>query len=161
MATTRKTTAKNTTESKAPEPMDATIRETAEPVAALPNQRLAYAAKTLLAEVADLFPDATYVEGERNGRGVLIGLTFEMASLTDDDAADLANLLTLLHDPAHNVDGRIEDVTHDEPEHLIAVTFRNQPTIYDSRAPFGLADALSVLAGSPDDDEGISFGGSL
>jgi hypothetical protein len=158
MATTRKTTAKKTAESKAPEPMDATIRETAEPVAALPNQRLAYAAKTLLAEVADLFPEMTYVEGERNGRGVLIGLVFEMASLSPRDADTVVALFTLFD---FNAEPRIADVTYDGEEQLLSVTFRNQPSIYDSRDLFGLSDALLVLAGRDDDAEGISFGGSL
>lgn len=160
-AAPRKTTAsrkagqKRADSKAAPEPMDPSAREVANPEPITSTARVCYAAKTLLSEVAALFPDATYEDGERNGRGVLIGLTFELASLSEGDAIDLSTLLNLLSDPAHNEDPRIESVTEDEEEQLIGVAFRNDPRFYDLREPFGLADAMLVLAGEPDDDKGF------
>lgn len=151
---TGKTAAQEEAASKAPVSMDPAARETSTPEAPATTPRLCYAAKTLLSEVATLFPDATYVDGERNGRGVLIGLTFELASLTDDDAVTLVDLLMLLRDPAHSDERRIVDVTHDHDEQLLHVAFRNDPRFSDLREPFGLVDAYAVL-GDPEAEAGL------
>ncbi len=121
---------------KMPEPMDsgAPERDVAEPVST--HRRACYAVVTLTGEVLHLFPEAVYQVSNYNGRDV--GLSVEF--LADQDLADL---LSLLGDPAHNADPRISQVIRDGD--AVTISFHNRPRTYDLRDTFGLAEAWSIL----------------
>jgi hypothetical protein len=85
-----------------------------------------------------------------NGRNTALVVTFELASMSDDDADTLKELIRLA-----GSDARISDVTHDADEQLLSVALWPNARTQDDREPFGLADAYNVLAEShPADTEG-------
>ncbi len=143
-----------TKDDKANQPMDDSTREVATPVASTNAARPCYAIKTLVAEVLALFPETPVEYTNYDGRNAALSVSFDMTSLSEDDRIDMTNLMTLLNDPAYNEDQRIEYVIVEDEQ--VLVTIRSNPRTQDSRARFGLADALSVLAGDEEPDDGTN-----
>lgn len=129
---------------KMPEPMDsgAPERDVAEPVSTY--RRACYAAKTLIAEVLELFPETEYQVAAYNGRDVGLAVSFDAV---DEGLRDLLRLVS---------DHRIYRVEISGSK--IIVAFHNRPRIYDLRDPFGLDEAWSVL--EDDWDGGDAFDSS-
>jgi hypothetical protein len=120
------------------EPMDAAAPERAQGEPATNNLRGCHAAKQLVLEVLDLFPETVWNFNTYNGRNVGLGVDF----LAEEDG--LVDLLVLLGDSAHNGDPRITSVEV-EDGNTVKVRFRNNPRTYDLRDPFGLSEAWIVL----------------
>lgn len=140
---------------KVVKPMDDGIRERSIGEMRPNAKRQCWAIKTLVAEVHALFPETVVSYDDYDGRNTALSVTFQLDGFnTDTDADDLHNLLALLGDPAHNEDQRIERVTCGDDE--VCILMRSDPRTQDSREPFGLADALSVLSG---EDEGYADDG--
>ena len=134
---------------KTPEPMDAGApeRDNAEPVAN--NPRACYAAKQLVKEVLNLFPETEYGFTSYTPRNVALVVWF--AAKDDGEETELDQLLRLV-----DADPRVEKITYDDNEHL-AVVFHNRPRTQDLRDPFGLDEALMVLADEDTGDGGDAF----
>lgn len=132
---------------KAPEPMDAGAPERASSGEVIETRlRVCYAAKQLIQEVIDLFPETIHETNTENMRNVQLGIDF----VADEEG--LAELLQLV-----SVDSRVASVVTEEG--LVKVGFHNRPRTYDLRDSFGLADAWLVLieedyAGSGDMEGG-------
>lgn len=105
--------------------------------------RECYALTTLVAEVADLFPETRYVTDNYDVTNAALDVTFS------ECAPDLISLLNLV--------GGDERVVHaiaggGDLEGSFYVSFSSVATIKDSRDPFNLIDALAVLNG----EEGVT-----
>ena len=135
-----KDTTKKQTAAKTPEPMDAGAREQAVGTPATNHRRACYAAKTLVAEVLDLFPETAYEYSHYNGRNTALAVTFDLTSVAAPEDDTLAALLELT-----NTDVRVWHVTVEDGQ--VLVMFRGSAVLQDDRSPFGLADALDVLEG--------------
>ena len=72
-AAAKKATAR---QAQAPEPMDASVPETAEPVVATNHPRVAYAIKTLVSEFQALFPETPVEYSDYNGLNTAMSATF-------------------------------------------------------------------------------------
>lgn len=130
---------------KTPEPMDAGAPERSTGAAATNNQRVCYALVTLMNEIHALFDSVVPEYVEPDGRNTLLAVSLDLSSMDDDDRIDLTALLSILSD------SRIENVAVDEGEESAYIKIRSNPRTQDLRDPFGLADALLVLAGEPDE----------
>lgn len=123
------------TDKKMPEPMDSGAPERAVGEAASTNQRACYAAKTLIAEVLELFPETQHEIKEFNGRNV--GLTVSFPD-PEDELGDLLRLTV--------ADARVNHVhTRSGGDDSVDVVFHNRPRTYDLRDSFGLDEAWMVL----------------
>lgn len=127
-------------ESKKSAPMDPTVQE-GEYVSHV-RAREPYAMEQLVSEVLTIFPDTAYEASNHNAWGVMLDAQFVASS---ENAADLADLLSLLGDPAYNEDTRITEVVTDEEGTL--VRFRDDARTFDLRDPFGLPGAYAILTG--------------
>ena len=116
-------------------PMDPSARERAIGTQAQNHPRPCWAMKTLIAEVMDLFPETTYEESGYDGRNTALDVVFDV-----HECPDLARLLECVR-----TDDRVVDVDYDQHGQMVLVAFRAQPRMQDSREPFGLADAWSIL----------------
>lgn len=125
-----------------PQPMDASIREDAHPVAKTNHQRTCHAIKQLVEEVLDLFPETTMVYGDYDMRNTALSVEF-----TTEDAEDqrvLGDLLSLII-----VDPRVESSDAE------IVKFKSNSRTQDLRDSFNLADAwLELGEDSPSWDGG-------
>lgn len=136
-----------------PQPMDVTAHEVAVPEAVTNESRVCYAVETLVAEFRALFPETPVEYIEVNGRNTALGVVFDLTTLDADTARiDAGQLLRLLGDEAYNDDPRIATVVVDNDTETAAVVMHNNPRTQDSREPFGLADAWSVLTGASEPD---------
>jgi hypothetical protein len=124
------------TDKKMPEPMDAGApeRDSAEPVAN--NRRACYAAKQLVKEVLDLFPETSYDYTSFNLRNTAITVCFDT-----EEGSELEQLIRLV-----DADARVDAIVRDNHDRL-AVDFYNRPRTYDIKDTFGLEDAWLVLTG--------------
>lgn len=141
---TRKTTPE-------PEGMDPSAPETKTPptgeVGGMSNTaRVAYAIKQLVKEVEELFPETPVTYGNINGRNTALSVEFDLTSLDKSEREALTNLAGLVES-----DPRVLDVL--PLSESVLITLRANPVTQDSREPFGLADALHVLADPDDEDE--------
>lgn len=132
-----------------PEPMDASATEVKVGAPHVNHPRVCHAAKTLVAEVLDLFPETPVEYSNYNGRNTALDVTFDLTTLDERDADDLTIVLRLL-----DSDQRVAEVIAEES--AVLVSFRNSPLLQDSRAPFNIAEAMSIL-----DDPVDYMGGSL
>lgn len=120
-------------DTKAPEPMDPGARETDGPAPEHVNsERTAYALKTLVSEVLELFPETPHEFSERNGRNTALAVTFDVTPLDLDERDKFASLLSLA-----KADDRVEEVIVDE-EGLVCVRLVNSHRTADIRDPFDL-----------------------
>lgn len=144
-------------------PMDAGAPEAAHGTPSTNSPRACYAIKTLVDEFRNLFPETATEYSNRDGRNTALSVTFDLTSLSEDARTDATILMNLLDDPAYNEDKRIDYVLI-EDEHVL-VTMRSDSRTQDSRASFGLAEAMLVLSGEEDPgedwpesgDDGIGF----
>jgi hypothetical protein len=139
---------KKNDKTEAPAPMDPSVREESVGTPAVNASRPCWAAKTLVAEVNALFPETPVEYSNPDGRNTMLDVMFDLTTLDPNDVYDLTTLLNLLDDPAYNVDPRIDSVIAGGQQHAgqVLVAFKSNPRTQDSRDPFGLADALEVLA---------------
>lgn len=130
-----------------PQPMDPSIREEGIATMHVNRKRPCWAAKTLVSEMDVLFPETPVEYSNYNLRNTALDVTFDLTTLDSTDREMAANLLELT-----SSDSRIEDVIvgAGDMDGQVLVSFIANPRTQDSRAPFGLGDALDVLA---DDDE--------
>lgn len=100
----------------------------------MPNPRIPHAARTLIAQVIENDPDATWqTVGSPDGFGVRRSIAI------DEAFGDLAEVLKTTEDP------RIEHVSMDKG----SVIVRFVPTrVADESHPFGLAAAAEIIAAS-------------
>lgn len=135
-STTKKAAASKT--AKAPQAMDESVRElpVGEPMDN--NRRVCRAIKTLVAEVADLYPGVPYEVSNYNGRNTALDVSFDATALDNDEAITFIQLLGLVE-----TDERVAEVVTDDNQVLISML--NSPRTYDLTGPFGLDDAYSIL----------------
>lgn len=146
---------------KAPEPMDDSVREAPMGTPVTNHQRVCGAIKQLVREFHALFPETPVEYSNFDGRNTALDVTFDLTVLdADTDRVDALSLLTLLGDPANNAERRIEDVIVTSDMDSVLVSMRSNARTQDNPEPFGLAEALSVLAGEDGgyDDEGDDIG---
>jgi hypothetical protein len=129
---------------KDPTPMDPTTKEARVGTPAANNERACYAAKTLVAEVNELFPETPFEYSNHDGRNTALDVTFDLNGMDNDAALDLHHVLGLIDSDARVAGVIVED-------EAVLVSFRSSPRTQDLRDPFGLADALMVLSGEPDE----------
>lgn len=116
------------------EPMDPQAKEgPAQPITN--NKRLAYALKTLIAEVSELFPETIYEVGDYDERNAALGVVF----YTEGEPG-LEALLDLVRD-----DQRVREVLIRQDAE-VAVHLHPSARTKDLRDPFGLGDAWAVLS---------------
>lgn len=127
------------------EPMDDTVHEARVGAPKTNTQRQCWAAKTLAAEVLDMFPETPVEYSNYDGRNTALDVSFDLTGLDSQDRADMLTVLSLLDDSAYNEDQRIREVTAEDGQ--VLVSFRSSARTQDSREPFGIADAMSVLSG--------------
>lgn len=128
------------------QPMDPSIREESTGTVHVNNPRVCWAAKTLVIEVEELFPETPVEFGIRDLRNTALSVTFDLTSQHGPDRDMLTALLELV-----DTDARVAEVVIEEDSAF--VRFHSNPRIQDSRDPFGLADALDVL----NDSERVSL----
>ena len=146
---------------KAPEPMDDSVREAPMGTPVTNHQRVCVAIKQLVREFHALCPETPVEYSNFDGRNTALDVTFDLSPLDPDtDRVDATNLLMLLGDPANNAERRVEDVIVASDMDSVLVSMRSNARTQDSPEPFGLAEALSVLAGEDEgyDDEGDDIG---
>lgn len=151
MRKTSKTSGGKTNEAgtdKAPEPMDPSIRENKVAAPKANHSRVCYAIETLVDEMADLFPETPVEYSNPNGRNTALDVLFDLTVLDEPDRALSGDLLMLTQE-----DPRVDLalLNHEPYYSQVLVSMRNDPRTMDRREPFGLADAMLVLA---DDEEG-------
>lgn len=129
------------TADKAPEPMDASAPERAEGKASDTNQRTCYAARTLVEEVSDLFPEVGINIENYNGRNVGLDVVIDASMMDNDDAILLYQTVGMIEDQ------RVRELTTSEDTEQMLVSFHNNPRVYDGTEGFGLGDALLILSG--------------
>lgn len=130
-------------------PMDATIREERVGTPAVNRQRVCWAAKTLVAEVDELYPEIPVEYSNHDGRNTALDVTFDLTVLDSTDSDMLVTLLELT-----SSDSRIAYVIVGD-EDVVLVSFEGNPRTQDSRDPFGLSDALGVLTEGDDMFDGM------
>lgn len=129
------------------EPMDAGARE-AKVGTPVPNSpRVCHAIKTLVAEVEELFPETPVEYSNHDGRNTALDVTFDLTALAYPDSENFVSLLLCI-----KTDERVLGIDWDDSTAL--VQFKPNPRTQDSRAPFGLIDALSILSGQDEFDYG-------
>lgn len=138
---------------KTAQPMDAGAEEISNPVMATNTQRTAHGVKTLIAEVLELFPETPYEVSGYDGRNTALDVTFDLSNLDEGEQRQFMDLLSLVKS-----DIRVRGVITEEDS--VLVEFRRSPRTQDSRDPFNLADAWSVLTESEEPD-GLSAGISV
>lgn len=142
---------------KAPEPMDDSVREAPMGTPVTNHQRVCGAIKQLVREFHALFPETPVEYSNFDGRNTALDVTFDLTVLdAETDRVDALNLLHLLGDDAYNNDPRVEYVLVSQEDSAVLVSMRSNARTQDSPEPFGLAEALSVLAGEDEgyDDDG-------
>lgn len=127
-------------------PMDDSVREAKVGTPATNTARACYAAKTLVAEVIDLFPETPAEYSKYDGRNTALDVTFDLTAVSMPDDDLLASLLELT-----STDARVREVVMEDG--TVLVSFRSNPITQDLRDPFGLSEALLVLTSAEDDDE--------
>lgn len=127
---------------KGPAPMDVSIREAGEGVPVKNTPRICYALKTLVAEIHEMFPETPVEYSGYDGRNTALSATLDLSMLDDDECEDLTTLLTLFDCGA---DPRIEEVVIEKDDPQVLISMKSSATLQDSREPFGLSDAWSVM----------------
>lgn len=141
-------------------PMDPSLREDVVGAPAVNSQRVCWAAKTLVAEVEELFPETPVEYSNHDGRNTALDVTFDLTTLDKNERADLVALLSLFDlDADPRIDAIIVGGGHMADQ--VLVSFHANPRTQDSRAPFGLGDALDVLSDIADGEVLDLTGGAL
>lgn len=143
-----KNAAKKTAE---PRPMEASAVPAAKVgTPAMNNKRACYAAKTLVAELHEMFPETPVEYSNPNGRSTMLDVSFDLTVFDASEEDSVTTLLELIH-----TDARVEEVIIENG--TVLVSFKASARTQDSREPFGLGDAWDVLC---DDIEfhAIEFG---
>ena len=124
------------------QPMDPTTKEVLVGTPQINRQRVCWAAKTLVAEVDELFPETPVEYSNYNGRNTALDVTFDFTVLDLPDRDTAIALLELL-----STDSRVDEVIEGgaQMDAQVLVSFKPNATTQDSREPFGLGDALVVL----------------
>lgn len=135
--TTKKPAAKKAT-AKAPEPMDASVRETVTPEIAANAHRKCHAIKQLISEVDALYPEVPTQTGNIDGRNTALDVEFDLTVLDLVDQTLATELLMLVQN-----DERVAEVLASDSQ--VLVSFRSNPRTQDSRASFNLGDAYDIL----------------
>lgn len=153
-STTKKTTTspKKADTPKAPEPMDSRITEAKVGTPSSNNERVCYAAKTLVAEAHELFPETPVEYSNPDGRNTMLDVSFDLTALDTNEADELTALLELV-----KTDARVADVLVDDD--TVLISFKASARTQDSRDSFGLADAWYVLTEGDLDRPSVSTGG--
>jgi hypothetical protein len=118
--------------------MDPSIRENPVGKMAVNAGRACWAAKTLVAEVLELFPETPVEYSNPDGRNTALDVSFDTTVHDTLDGELLATVLDLSRS-----DSRIKDIDGEDGQ--VIVSFKSNPRTQDSREPFGLGDALLVL----------------
>lgn len=160
-STTRKAPAKKAGSStksktaKAAEPMEASSKPPAAVGTPATNTvRVCWAAKTLVEEFTDLFPETPVEYSNPDGRNTMLDVTFDLTVL-DDEMEDAATaLLELIH-----TDVRVNVVLAEN--NAVLVSFKSSARTQDNRDSFGLADAWDVLTDGEEFDEPSIYAGTI
>ena len=136
----RNSTKKN--EPKTPEPMDVTVTEAKVGTPSGNSQRVCHAAKTLVGEVREMFPETPAEYSNYDGRNTALDVTFDLTALDSQDKSDFIALMTLFD---FDGDPRVSEVLAEDG--ALLVSFNSNPRTQDSREPFGLVDAMSIISG--------------
>lgn len=135
-------------------PMDDGIREEARGVPRANHPRVCGAIKQLVSEVTALFPETGMAYDDLDGRNTSLSVTFDFSALDEDtDRVDASYLIRVLIDGAYNDDPRIWRGSVSDDGSSAYVLMRSSLRTQDNQNPFGLAEALTVLAGE-DESEG-------
>lgn len=131
------------------EPMDPGAREGDNPGVSAHTPRVAYALKTLVAEVLALFPETPVEYSHPDGRNTQLGVTFDLTALPDED--DRENFSALLR--SVRLDARVEEVRVYAEEMQLYVQLFSRPRTQDDRSTFSLGDIWLSMA---DEDYTVS-----
>jgi hypothetical protein len=134
---------RNTKTGDTPQPMDPSAPETRNPTITH-NKRVCYAAKTLVAEVQELFPEMPVDYADYDGRNTALTVSFDLTVLDGDERADAASLFVLV-----GGDLRVSSATVEED--VAMVSFTSNALTQDSREPFRINETWLIL-----DNEGTS-----
>lgn len=143
-STTRKPAKKaaSSKTAKMPEPMEAsTTPPAAVGTPATNNVRVCWAAKTLVNEFTDLFPETPVEYSNPDGRNTMLDVSFDLTAVPDSDRDAAAALLELVE-----TDARVGSVFIESAAESLLVSFKSSARTQDSRDSFGLADAWDVLS---------------
>ena len=138
---------RNTSSDRAPEMMDDSTPERATPAAPVPNnKRTCHAAKQLIKELTEAFPETGTTVEDYNGRNVGLSVVIDGSMLDSDDAINLYEMFNLI---GKDDDARIADIAVSEDTDQVSVWFRNSPRTYDLTEPsFGLVESANILRGA-------------
>lgn len=117
------------------------------------RQRECWAIQTLVREVHELFPETPVEYSNHNAYNAALAVTFDLTAMDGGDSVVFNNLMDIL-----DTDERVVEVIKADYDQTF-VRMSPVATRYDSREPFGLADAYSILTDGDDDeadDEGWS-----
>lgn len=131
-----------TEKAKTKEMMDPGARERAVGEPVTNTARVCYAAKTLVAEMHALFPETPVEYSNYDGRNTALDVKFDLTVLDEADRATVIAMFTLFD---FDADPRVDMVIPAHEDAALLVSFKSNATTQDSRAPFGLAEAWSVL----------------
>lgn len=132
-------------------PMDDGIRERSVGEARPNNQRQCWAIKTLVVETHTLFPETPVEYGDYDGRNTALSVTFDCSMLDETEQVLFTDLLRIL-----DTDERVKDTEVGSDQ--VYVLMHSNPRTQDSREPFGLDDALSILSDDEDADDDTGWG---
>lgn len=108
--------------------------------------RQCWALKTLVAEMAELFPETPVEYSNVDGRNTALDVTFDCSMLGEEDQILLVNLFRTLE-----VDARVSQIMVGNDQMLVSM--KSDSRTQDLRDPFGLADAWGILTDEDDGDE--------
>lgn len=151
-STTRKPAKKaaSSKTAKMPEPMEAsTTPPEAVGTPATNNVRVCWAAKTLVNEFTDLFPETPVEYSNPDGRNTMLDVSFDMTAVDDVDRDAAVALLELT-----NTDARVAGLI--SISDMVLVSFKSSARTQDNRDSFGLADAWDVLTDGEQFDDDLS-----
>lgn len=135
---TKKSTRKNTEASEKSQPMDPSIREEKTPQISENHKRVCYAAKQLVAEVGDLFPEVPVSYHDVDGRSTALSVIFDLEGLSASESGDLSDLLSAIV-----ADVRVEFLQVAGSQHR--VKFKSSARTQDDRSEFRLSDAYLAM----------------
>lgn len=149
-STTKKTAAKKTaskpTKTVEPKQMEASATPPAATGTPATNTvRVCWAAKTLVEEFTELFPETPVEYSGPDGRNTMLDVTFDITAVPDTERDGATALLELVQ-----TDERVQWVI--AAEDGVLVSFRSSARTQDSRYSFGLADAWDVLTDGYEDE---------
>jgi hypothetical protein len=130
------------------DPMDPNVQEVSPAEAVIKHTpRMCYAARTLVEEMAKLFPEIMPEPCATNGRGVALGVRFMLDKIEDRDRRLAARELIKALEVGIRVSETAIETGEDYGEEYGSVYFRSNARTQDDPSPFHLREAFAILTG--------------